>query len=539
MNSIGLTIGDNQAVMVLVEKELRGGPFLEHYRLVSLKEVTPEDREEIILSNIEGFIDENKGDRDNFFLGIPGDKVIFKRLSLPSPTEENLKEVLGFEMDRYTPFALEDIHFDFKIVKRDEGKKIIHVLLMVVKKDVVEYYLNLLQKIHIKVRGIEVPSTALYNVTAKEGQVRKNGLNKKWSTRSGGWLKVPGWGKKFLAPLGRFLSKGEGGETFTEGSSRFLINISDDCCEVGVVRDNAFVYSRYFNLSPLSGESGAEEGMRARADEILSEVETTRLSLTDDTELSQLIVSGSEVDQSLVDHLQEKENVDAKLLDDPNIEINTGDAREKIPCLSAAIGLALKGVKGVALDINFIPRELQPKKKKNWSLIFGVTTVVLLLLGISSCTVSYFVKERFYLSGLSERVSALKGRVRGVEQMQEEIAEIESTVEALQKIKTDDISKLDILKELTLLIPESMWLTRFSYDERKGKKKVEISGYADTASEIIPILEESELFEDVKFKSTIVKDKGKDKERLNVEAIVSSKQSRTTKGTKKHEGKEK
>ena len=107
--------------------------------------------------------------------------------------------------------------------------------------------------------------------------------------------------------------------------------------------------------------------------------------------------------------------------------------------------------------------------------------------------------------------------------MQEEIAEIESTVEALQKIKTDDISKLDILKELTLLIPEGMWLTRFSYDERKEKKKIEISGYADTASEIIPILEESELFEDVKFKSSIVKDKGKDKERLNVEAIVSSK----------------
>ena len=85
------------------------------------------------------------------------------------------------------------------------------------------------------------------------------------------------------------------------------------------------------------------------------------------------------------------------------------------------------------------------------------------------------------------------------------------------------MSKLDILKELTQLIPESMWLNRFSYDERKEKKGIEISGYADTASEIIPILEESELFEDVKFKSSIVKDKGKNKERLNVEAIVSSK----------------
>ena len=331
MNSIGLTVSNNQAVMVLVKKELRGGPFLEQYRLVSLKEVNPEDREAIILSNIEGFIDEHKGDRDNFFLGIPGDKVIFKRLFLPSPTEENLKEVLGFEMDRYTPFVLEDVHFDFKIVKRDEEKKIIHVLLMVVKKDVVEYYLNLLQKIHIKVRGMEVLLTALYNVTAKEGQVRKKGLNKGWIARSSGWFKVPGWGKKLLAPFDRFLSKGEGEETVTEGNSKFLININDGCCEVGVVRDNAFVYSRHFNLSPLSRESGTDKGMKARADEILSEIETTRVSLTDDdAEISQLIVSGGEVDQDLVDYLKEEENVDAKLLDDPNIEITTGDAREKI-----------------------------------------------------------------------------------------------------------------------------------------------------------------------------------------------------------------
>lgn len=533
MNSIGLTVSNNQVVMVLVKKELRGGPFLEHYRLVSLKEVSPEDREAIILSNIKGFIDENKGDRDNFFLGIPGDKVIFKKLFLPSPTEENLKEVLGFEMDRYTPFALEDVHFDFKIVKRDEEKKIIHVLLMVVKKEVVEYYLNLLQKIHIRVRGIEMPLTALYNVTAKEGQSRKKGLDKGWIARSSGWFKVPGWGKNLLAPFDRFLSKGEGKETFTEKNSRFLININSGCCEVGVVRDNAFVYSRYFNLSPLSRESGADKEIKARADEILSEIETTRLSLTDDAEISQVIVSGSEVDQDLVNYLREEENVDAKLLDDPNIEITTGDAREKIACLSTAIGLALKGVKGVALDINFIPRELRPKQKKNWSLICGVTAVVLLLLGISSCTVSYFVRERIYLSGLSERVGALKGRVRGIEQMQEEIAEIKITMDSLERIKADDISKLEILKELTQIIPESMWLTRFSYDEKKERKAIEISGYADTASEIIPILEESALFEDVKFKSSIVKDKGKDKERLNVEAMVSSKQSAEPRSTQK------
>jgi Tfp pilus assembly PilM family ATPase/Tfp pilus assembly protein PilN len=521
MDSIGLTVNDNRVVMVLLRKGLKGDPFLENYRLVSLEEVSPEDREGILLSNIEGFIDQNKGDRDNLFLGIPGNKVIFKRLSLPSPTEENLKEVLGFEMDRYTPFTLDDVYFDFKVVKRDEEKKLIHVLLMVVKKEVVDYYLKLLQRINIKVRGIEVTSTALYNAIVKKGQVGKNGLDKEWIVKGSKWLRARSWGKKLVAPWERFLGKGGREETFAEGSTRFLVNIDDDCCELGVVRDNALIYSRCFNLSRRSGETDADEAVEGQVEGILSEIETTRLSLGDGSSgISQLIVSGNGVDQNLIDRLKEKEDIDARLIDSLNININ--DVREEVPCLSAAIGLALKGLKGVALDVNFIPRELRPKRKKNWSLICGVTVMVLFLMGISSFTISFFVKERIYLAELSERVDALKGRVREIERMQEEITDIEGKMGSVEKIKVEDVSKLNILKELTLIIPEEMWLTRFSYNEKKGKRSVDLSGYAEAASEIITILEESELFEDVKFKSSIVKDRKKDKEKFNVTATVSS-----------------
>jgi Tfp pilus assembly protein PilN len=531
MNSLGLTISNNQAVMVLLEKKLTGDPLLEHCRLVSLKDVKPEDREGIILSNMEGFIDENKGDRDNLFLGIPGSKVIVKRLSLPSPTEENLKEVLGFEMDRYTPFALEEVCFDFKIVKRDEAKKLIYVLLMVVKKEVIEYYLNLFQKINIKVRGIEIPSTALYNVTTGESPGRKDGLGKWLGIKGNG---QNGWRKKLPAPLTRFLSKGVNKEESTEASeeapaeegTRFLLSLNDEGCELGVVRESAFIYSRYFNVSPGSQGTGAGEEVEEQVDQILSEIETTRLSLGDEkSESSQLVVSGSGADQSLISHLQEKERIDAQLLDSlNNITVTTGDAWEKIPCISAATGLALKGLKGVPLDVNFIPQELRPKKKKNWNLIFGVTAIVLLLLGISSFTIAFFVKERIYLAELNERVDGLKGKVREIESLQEEIAEIEGNMGSLETVKTGDVSKLDILKELTQIIPEEVWLTRFSYNEKKAKKEIEISGYAEAASEIIPLLEESEFFEDVKFKSSIVKDKRSNKEKFNVTAVVSSKE---------------
>ena len=219
--------------------------------------------------------------------------------------------------------------------------------------------------------------------------------------------------------------------------------------------------------------------------------------------------------------MKEKKNTDVRLLDALNIPIDSDDTREKIPTLSAAVGLALKGLNGVPLDVNFIPRELRPKKKKNWSLICGVSLIVLLLLGLSSYTISFFVKERFYLAELTGRVNALKGSVNKIEQMKEDIAEIENTIGSVEKIKVNEISKLDLLKELTEIIPEEMWLTRFSYTEKKEEREIDLSGFANAASEIIPILEESEFFEDVKFKSSIVKDKSTDKEKFNLTATVS------------------
>jgi general secretion pathway protein L len=517
MNSIGLTVSDNRVVMVVLKKGLRGDPSLVNYRLVSLEEVKSEDREEIVLSNITGFIDQTKSDRDNLFLGIPGSKVIFKRLSLPSPTEENLKEVLGFEMDRYTPFALEDVYFDFNIVKRDEVRDLIHVLLLVVKKDVVDYYLKLLQRINIKVRSIEIVSTAVYNATSKGVQTTQN-----WAIKSSAWLKTRSWGEGLAASLDRFINTGEDETTTGEHATRFLVTLDAEGCELGVVKDNVFMHSRSFTLFPRGGVAGPEGAVEELADTMLAELETTRLSLGDDNSIPpQLIVTGSRADKSLVDYVKEKKDTDVRLLDSLNIPIYSDDAREKIPSLSAAVGLALKGLNGVPLDVNFIPRELRPKKKKNWSLICGVSLIVLLLLGLSSYTISFFVKERFYFAELTGRVNALKGRVNEIEQMKEDIAEIEKTINSVEKIKVDETSKLELLKELTEIIPEEMWLTRFSYSEKKEERKIDLSGFANAASEIIPILEESKFFEDVKFKSSIVKDKRTDKEKFNVKATVS------------------
>jgi general secretion pathway protein L len=54
---------------------------------------------------------------------VPDDKVLARRISLPAAAEENLREVLGFEMDLHTPFEASEVYYDYTIVGRDSARQ--------------------------------------------------------------------------------------------------------------------------------------------------------------------------------------------------------------------------------------------------------------------------------------------------------------------------------------------------------------------------------------------------------------------------------
>ena len=60
-------------------------------------------------------------------LCLPEDKVLARSLTLPLAAEENLREVLSFEMDRQTPFTAEPVYSDFSIVARSSAERTLTV----------------------------------------------------------------------------------------------------------------------------------------------------------------------------------------------------------------------------------------------------------------------------------------------------------------------------------------------------------------------------------------------------------------------------
>jgi len=80
----------------------------------------------------------------DIILLIPVNKVLQKSISLPLATKDNLHQVLGFEMDRRTPFTADQVYFDYLIEKKDVGNNQLHVQLFVTPKDTTDLLLKAL-----------------------------------------------------------------------------------------------------------------------------------------------------------------------------------------------------------------------------------------------------------------------------------------------------------------------------------------------------------------------------------------------------------
>ncbi len=66
---------------------------------------------------------------------IPAGQVLTRMLSLPAAAEDNLRQVLGFEMDRQTPFKADQVYFDSRVLGHDAGGRNAHVELSLIPRE--------------------------------------------------------------------------------------------------------------------------------------------------------------------------------------------------------------------------------------------------------------------------------------------------------------------------------------------------------------------------------------------------------------------
>jgi len=66
-------------------------------------------------------------DAQQTILLMPEGKVLTRSLTLPLAAEENLREVLGFEMDQHTPFPAAKLYYDYLVTGRNNERQELYV----------------------------------------------------------------------------------------------------------------------------------------------------------------------------------------------------------------------------------------------------------------------------------------------------------------------------------------------------------------------------------------------------------------------------
>jgi general secretion pathway protein L len=121
------------------------------------------------------------------------------------------------------------------------------------------------------------------------------------------------------------------------------------------------------------------------------------------------------------------------------------------------------------------------------------------------------------LRALQAELEVVGREARAAEALRAELARLADDVAFLGEKRRSTPLVLTILDELTRLVPDDTWVSTM----RLRDGTVELNGHSDAAAALIPILDASPLFGNVRFLSPVTRDRFADDERFHLAADLS------------------
>ncbi len=164
----GLDIGSS-CIKAVQLKEKRGGYELDLFEIVQLPPELIVDGSIIdsirLVEALKQLVKKAHIRTKNVAIGLAGHaSVIIKRISLPEMAEEELQESIKFEAEQYVPFDIEDVNVDFQILGPKEEPGQMDVMLVAVKKDIINEYVSVVKEAGLTPAVVDVDAFALSNM---------------------------------------------------------------------------------------------------------------------------------------------------------------------------------------------------------------------------------------------------------------------------------------------------------------------------------------------------------------------------------------
>ncbi|KPK92724.1 MAG: hypothetical protein AMJ94_04565 [Deltaproteobacteria bacterium SM23_61] len=355
-----------------------------------------------------------------------------------------MRKVLEYETPKLTPFDKEDFWFDFQVLKEETDW--LYLVAVFVKKEELSPYLGLLKKMGIQPISIQIPAVSALNL--------------------------------FLYHEGE-----------KENEISVLLDVNDPFFEMNVLEGKE--WKDNFHL-PLPAQEKEEQILHA-----FKRREGKDSSLS----RAMFFVYGLDATEKALPSFQETEGMRG-VASPPVQKIEVG-ADESLPdYIYPSIGLPLTGLTDTRFKLNLLPPEMRRKVRDYGKPVFMVLLCLALILGLIWGG-GVYSRYQSDLENLRSEVKKRKPEVEAVEKIQKQRTELALEMTEFERISRGAVSGVQILKELTLVLPPSVWIWHYKFAGRE----VEISGFADSASELISLLDKSPLFEKVEFLAPVTKER--------------------------------
>jgi Tfp pilus assembly PilM family ATPase len=161
--SLGIDIQENSVSMAYLKASFRGVRLAAHAVYPLEKGQSRQEKMDQIRGLTRLFLRKNRIAWAGIFLGIPRYLTVLRYVELPVTVKENLRASLGYEMEKYVPFSVDKVYFDYQIIAQHKESGKITVLLVLAKKESIDPYLALVKELGAGISGIETSSTAMAN----------------------------------------------------------------------------------------------------------------------------------------------------------------------------------------------------------------------------------------------------------------------------------------------------------------------------------------------------------------------------------------
>ncbi len=484
---LGIEFKEESVVVTYMNNDLSGISVLSSSTFVMREP-------EAMANEIRDYIGQHSTDINKVFVSITDKWAITKFIDIPSmkgKAKNALASLMKFEVERHIPFEIDEVAYDFLVVDKVESRY--STVFVVVQKQKIEFIKDFLDKLSLAPNAITLSSFAVLNTVELSG------------VSVGGWQDVVGIVRK-SDMLGN------------KGETNICLNFDKMYVSMAVIKNG-------FCVDMKSLPMNSSQSMEEFAKDIVNHLAAILHSLQD-PHLNKLIVTGDATSMpGVVEQLEAL--IKAKAISVDHITRFSGSLRGvKMNGLSSSVGACFAGLGIGTYKINLMPHKTDYEIKN----IAPMATKIFLVLAILLAIAIFATDAMNHKKALGSMDAVLKENapvVESIHNITENTKTYKKSSDFLHSIRENEMT-LEILTELANIIPRDAWVTNLHYKgfELKDKKKeggeLIINGFAASSSILIPLLEDSPLFEKVEFVGPIKKTKNKEQFKLSAKLIKPS-----------------